>query len=306
MTLPMTRRLLVPLAALIVGGAAGCVDLKETPITGITSAYYNTPGGFEAAVNAMYTPARTHWPLERGATMTVFGTDEYRRAPTAATSSSTTYTAQLNGDVDFIRDTWTGFLPGDQHGEHGDRRGEDRERPMRRRTFASPRRSSCERCTSSRSSAPTVTFRSRSCRRPGVVTETTREPVGEGVRRDHRGLTRRPKRCCRTRRRSTVARTSQRRSTSWVRCTSPAPAAMAPSPLPSPDFALAAAQFQAVVDNSRFGLVPSTRTLWTSRTRGTRKSSGRSSSPAIRYQRRRNREQAAPVLRGTRTISSRA
>ena len=49
MTLPMTRRLLAPLAAaLVVGGASGCVDLKENPITGITSAYYGTPAGFEA------------------------------------------------------------------------------------------------------------------------------------------------------------------------------------------------------------------------------------------------------------------
>ena len=62
MTLSMTRRLLVPLAALTLGGAAGCVDLKETPISGVTSAFYSTPAGFEAAVNAMYTPARTHWP----------------------------------------------------------------------------------------------------------------------------------------------------------------------------------------------------------------------------------------------------
>jgi len=79
MTLPMTRRLLAPLAAaLVLGGAAGCVDLKENPITGITSAYYGTPAGFDAAVNSMYFPMRTHWALERGATMTVFGTDETR------------------------------------------------------------------------------------------------------------------------------------------------------------------------------------------------------------------------------------
>jgi hypothetical protein len=32
--------------------------------------------------------------------------------PTAATSSSTDYTAQLNGDVDFIRDTWFDFYKG--------------------------------------------------------------------------------------------------------------------------------------------------------------------------------------------------
>ena len=113
MTLPMTRRLLAPLAAaLVLGGAAGCVDLKETPITGITAAYYNTPGGFDAAVNATYTPLRSHWALERGATMTVFGTDEYQKGADGSYKFFNDYTAQLTGDVDFIRNTWTDFYTG--------------------------------------------------------------------------------------------------------------------------------------------------------------------------------------------------
>jgi hypothetical protein len=113
MTLPMTRRLFAPLAAaLVLGGAAGCVDLKETPITGITSAYYTTPAGFDAAVNATYTPLRSHWALERGATMTVFGTDEYQKGADGSYKFFNDYTAQLNGDVDFIRNTWADFYAG--------------------------------------------------------------------------------------------------------------------------------------------------------------------------------------------------
>jgi starch-binding outer membrane protein, SusD/RagB family len=102
----------MPLAALMLGGAAGCVDLTETPISGITSAYYATPAGFEAAVNAMYTPARQHWPLERGSTMTVFGTDEFTNGADGSYKFFNTYSAQLNGDVDFIRDTWRDFYQG--------------------------------------------------------------------------------------------------------------------------------------------------------------------------------------------------
>ena len=112
MTLPMTRRLIAPLAALCLGGAAGCVDLTEHPVTGITSAYYNTPAGFEAAVNAMYQPMRNWLPLERGATMTVFGTDEFTKGADGSYKFFNDYTAQLNGDVDFIRDTWFDFYKG--------------------------------------------------------------------------------------------------------------------------------------------------------------------------------------------------
>jgi len=113
MTLPMNRRLiLLPLAALALGGAAGCVDLTEKPVTQITSAYYATPQGFEAAVNAMYTPMRSHWPLERGSTLTVFGTDEYQKGADGSYKFFNDYTAQLNADVDFLRDTWFDFYKG--------------------------------------------------------------------------------------------------------------------------------------------------------------------------------------------------
>ena len=108
----MTRRLLVPLAALCVGGAVACVDLTETPITGITSAYYDTPVGFESAVNSMYYPMKTHWALERGATMTVFGTDEFQKGADGGYKFFNDYTSALNGDVDFIRNFWRDFYVG--------------------------------------------------------------------------------------------------------------------------------------------------------------------------------------------------
>ena len=108
----MTRSLIAPLAALCLGGAASCVDLTERPVTGITSAYYNTPTGFEAAVNAMYQPMRNHLPLERGATMTVFGTDEFTKGADGSYKFFNDYTAQLNGDVDYIRDLWFDYYKG--------------------------------------------------------------------------------------------------------------------------------------------------------------------------------------------------
>ena len=112
MTLPMNRRLVAPLAALVLGGAAGCVDLTERPITGITSSYFATPSSFESVINAAYTPLRSHWALERGATMTVFGTDEYTKGADGSYKFFNDYTAQLNGDVDYIRDTWRDLYQG--------------------------------------------------------------------------------------------------------------------------------------------------------------------------------------------------
>ena len=103
MTNAMTRSILAPLAGLCLVGAGACVDLKETPITGITSAYYATASGFESAVNACYEPMRTFYARERGATMTVFGTDEYQKGADGGYKFFNDYTPGLNGDVDFIR-----------------------------------------------------------------------------------------------------------------------------------------------------------------------------------------------------------
>lgn len=112
MTFLMPRRLLAPLAALCVGTAMGCVDLTEHPLSQITSTYYSTPAGFEAAVNAMYQPMRTFWPDQRGATLTVFGTDEYQKGSDGSYKYFNDYTAQLNADVDYLRDTWADFYKG--------------------------------------------------------------------------------------------------------------------------------------------------------------------------------------------------
>lgn len=108
----MTCRLLAPLAALCLGGAVSCVDLTEVPVTGITNAYYSTALGFEAAANACYEPMRTFWARERGATFTVFGTDEYQKGADGSYKAFNDYTPLLNGDVDFIKGTWADFYQG--------------------------------------------------------------------------------------------------------------------------------------------------------------------------------------------------
>ncbi|MDB4915424.1 MAG: RagB/SusD protein [Gemmatimonadetes bacterium] len=108
----MPRRLIASLAILGMGASASCVDLKEVPITGITAAYYATAPGFEAASNACYEPMRAWFARENGATMTVFGTDEYTNGADGSYKFFNLYTPQLTGDVDFIKNLWSDFYRG--------------------------------------------------------------------------------------------------------------------------------------------------------------------------------------------------
>ena len=183
----MTRRLCLPLAALCLGGAAACVDLEEKPVTQITSAYYNTPAGFEAAVNAMYTPMRSHWPLERGSTMTVFGTDEYQKGADGSYKFFNDYTAQLNADVDFLRDTWFDFYKGINTANTviaaaATANLPDATKNLRVGEAKFLRALYYFTLVRTFGDIPLYTEPT-----PGVTTETTREPIGEGLRPDHQG-----------------------------------------------------------------------------------------------------------------------
>src|SRR5262245_45829409 len=109
----MVRRVAAPMAALTMGLLAlSCVDLKETPITGITNGYYATPAGFDAAANAAYEPLRDWYGQEMGLTMTVFGTDEFTKGADGSHKVFNDYTAGLNGDEVYVRDTWRSLFRG--------------------------------------------------------------------------------------------------------------------------------------------------------------------------------------------------
>jgi hypothetical protein len=105
--------LAAPLAAAALSlFAVSCVDLTETPISGITNAYYSTPAGFDAAVNGAYTPLADFYSQEGGLTLTVFGTDEFTKGADGSHKQFNDYTAALNGDDTFLRDTWRSFYRG--------------------------------------------------------------------------------------------------------------------------------------------------------------------------------------------------
>jgi hypothetical protein len=101
------KKYLAPLAVAAAALAAGaCSDLTENPISGITASYYGTPAGFDAAVNASYTPLRDWYGQEMGMTMTTFGTDEFTNGADGSFKFFNTYDTQLNGDNTYSRDFW--------------------------------------------------------------------------------------------------------------------------------------------------------------------------------------------------------
>jgi starch-binding outer membrane protein, SusD/RagB family len=109
-TRSILHSLVVPVAMVIGLGTASCVDLTEVPISGITEKYYSSPEGFENAVNATYEELRNWYGNERGLTLTAFGTDEFTKGADGSHKAINDYTAALNGDESFIRDTWRGFF----------------------------------------------------------------------------------------------------------------------------------------------------------------------------------------------------
>src|SRR5213082_2818028 len=86
----MRNRPVALMTAALLAGLAACVDLNEHLVSGLANQPYNSPQVFDALVNATYEPLRSFWAQERGFTVTEFGTDILPRAPTGATSSSTT------------------------------------------------------------------------------------------------------------------------------------------------------------------------------------------------------------------------
>ena len=104
----MSRRTIALLGAALLSLTA-CVDLNEDLISGLANQPYPTPDVFQALVNATYEPLRSFYAQERGFTLTEFGTDIYTEGADGSYKYINEYTAQLNPDVDFIRDTWADF-----------------------------------------------------------------------------------------------------------------------------------------------------------------------------------------------------
>lgn len=68
----------IALAALLVG-LAGCVDLEESPVSGVTQEYFETPEGADAAITGTYSRLRDYFGQEQEIRMGMAGTDAWKR-----------------------------------------------------------------------------------------------------------------------------------------------------------------------------------------------------------------------------------
>ena len=105
----MKQRAAVMVGAAILTGLAGCMDLNEDVISGLTPGAYGTEAAFQALVNATYEPLRSFWAQERGFTLTEFGTDIYTKGADGSYKFVNDYTTQLNPTVDYFTNTWNDF-----------------------------------------------------------------------------------------------------------------------------------------------------------------------------------------------------
>lgn len=87
--------------------------LEEELVSDVSSGtYYTTPQGFEDAVKATYSWMKPFFSVERGFTMTVFGTDTYTNGADGGWKMYNRYTGDLNPNNGYARDTWRDFYRG--------------------------------------------------------------------------------------------------------------------------------------------------------------------------------------------------
>ena len=87
--------------------------LEEELISNVSAAtYYPTPAGFQDAVKATYAFNKPFYGVERGFTLTVFGTDTYTNGADGSYKGINTYDGRLSSSDGFIQDTWRDLYRG--------------------------------------------------------------------------------------------------------------------------------------------------------------------------------------------------
>jgi starch-binding outer membrane protein, SusD/RagB family len=102
------KRLLLSACGLVICGVAACVDLDEKLITGVSSQYYSTPDGLNAAVVASYAQLRGFYGREQLLSLTQVGTDTWMAADQSGSNNKDfdSYGGGLNSTVAPLANTW--------------------------------------------------------------------------------------------------------------------------------------------------------------------------------------------------------
>ena len=110
----MKHRIYLFLLTLVAFMSQSCEDyLQEELVSDVSSGtYYTTPQGFEDAVKATYSWMKPFFSVERGFTMTVFGTDTYTNGADGGWKMYNFYNGDLNPSNGYARDTWRDFYRG--------------------------------------------------------------------------------------------------------------------------------------------------------------------------------------------------
>ncbi len=108
MTGIQTKRALLCGVTFVLAAVAGCVDLDEKLITGVSSEYYSTPDGLNSAVIASYSQLRSYYGREQIISLTQAGTDTWSDADQSASNNRDfgSYSGGLNSSVAPLANTW--------------------------------------------------------------------------------------------------------------------------------------------------------------------------------------------------------
>lgn len=109
----MNRNHLLCGLALVTGLATtACVDLEEKLVGTVTTTYFTTAAGLDAALNGNYAQLRDFFGREESFAVTEFGTDLTTHGDQGGYQYENTYAAGLNAAADHFRFPWNSFYRG--------------------------------------------------------------------------------------------------------------------------------------------------------------------------------------------------
>ncbi len=102
-----TLKIITGLALL--AGLTACVDLNEKLVGTLTTSYYATPAGLDAAVNAAYQYNQGYFSREQAWVLGDFGTDLWTNGDQGGNKYFNNYGSQLNPSAGEVSATWNNF-----------------------------------------------------------------------------------------------------------------------------------------------------------------------------------------------------